>query len=66
MINAKWEPMAFTIQEGEPGDWTRVIDTDEDDPNDFADAPGVPVLSSSYTVQPRSIVVLVRYQSSVV
>jgi glycogen operon protein len=61
MINAYWEPMAFTIQEGEPGDWTLVVDTDKDDPNDFAETLGVvPVLSPSYTVQPRSLVVLVR------
>ncbi len=61
MINAYWEPLSFTIQEGEPGDWRRIVDTDKGSPDDFTDTPGAPVLSSlSYTVRPRSIVVLVR------
>jgi glycogen operon protein len=57
MINAYWEPLSFTIQEGEPGDWKRIVDTSEDSPDDFTDTP---VLSLSYTVQSRSVVVLVR------
>lgn len=57
MINAYWEPLSFTIQEREPGDWKRIVDTSEDSSDDFADTP---VLSSSYTVQSRSVAVLVR------
>jgi isoamylase len=59
MINAYWEPLSFAIQEGEPGDWTRIVDTSEESPNDFTDTPAV-LTSSSYTVQARSVVVLVR------
>jgi isoamylase len=61
MINAYWEPLSFTIQEGEPGDWRRIVDTSEDSPDDFTDTPVAPVMSSlSYTVQSRSVAVLVR------
>jgi isoamylase len=61
MINAYWEPLSFTIQEGEPGDWRRIIDTNEESPGDFADAGAASPLSSlTYTVQPRSVVVVVR------
>jgi isoamylase len=61
MINAYWEPLSFTIQEGEPGDWKRIVDTSEDSPSDFADAGTASPLSSLfYTVAPRSVVVLLR------
>jgi glycogen operon protein len=61
MINAYWEPLSFTLQEGEPGDWKRIVDTDMDSPDDFTDTPNPPVLPSlAYTVQPRSVVVLTR------
>jgi glycogen operon protein len=60
MINAYWEPLSFAIQEGVPDEWKRIVDTSEQSPDDFVDAPATPLLSSSYTVQPRSIVVLVR------
>lgn len=59
MINAYWEPLTFTLQEGEPGDWTRVIDTGRESPDDLRE-PGteVPVRSRAYVVAPRSVVVL--------
>jgi glycogen operon protein len=67
MINAYWEPLSFTIQEGEPGDWKRIVDTSEDSPDDFTETPVAPAMSSlSYTVQPRSVVFFVRSQLRVV
>ena len=61
MINAYWEPLTFTIQEGTLGEWKRVVDTYADSPDDFVDPATASVLSSlEYAVQPRSVVVLVR------
>jgi isoamylase len=61
MINAWWEPLAFTVQEGTEGSWVRAIDTFAPEPHDIA-APGaeasVPGLTT--VVGPRSIVVLLR------
>ena len=61
MISAYWEPLTFTLQEGQPGDWKRVIDTGRESPDDLRE-PGmeVPVRSRSYVVAPRSVVVLMR------
>jgi isoamylase len=61
MINAYWEPLTFVVQEGEPGDWYRVVDTILPSPEDFCE-PGNEqrVESASYKVGPRSVVVLVR------
>jgi glycogen operon protein len=61
MISAYWEPLTFEIQEGEPGDWRRAVDTGRESPDDLCE-PGreVPVRSRSYVVGPRSVVVLVR------
>jgi len=61
MVNAWWEPLSFGIQEGEPGQWRRVIDTYADAPDDFL-APGheAVVEGREYRVGPRSVVVLVR------
>ncbi len=61
MISAYWEPLTFTLQEGQPGDWKRVIDTGRESPDDLNE-PGteVPVRSRSYVVAPRSVVVLMR------
>ncbi|MHB8677495.1 MAG: glycogen debranching protein [Candidatus Acidiferrales bacterium] len=61
MINAYWEPLTFTIQEGAPTEWKRAVDTYPDSPDDFVDPATASVLSSlEYAVQPRSVVVLVR------
>jgi glycogen operon protein len=57
MVNAWWEELTFSIQEGSIHEWKRVIDTGMDSPHDFVDA-GVPVSSMSYVVRPRSVVVL--------
>ena len=61
MINAYWEPLQFTIQEGVPEDWKRVVDTSLASPNDIveqAEAPNIHTLV--YEVGPRSVVVLKR------
>jgi glycogen operon protein len=61
MINAWTESLDFTIQDGESGEWRRVIDTSHEAPHDIAeDLQGDVVDSSEYQVGPRSVVVLVR------
>lgn len=59
MINAYWEPLDFTIQEGSAPDWVRVVDTSLPSPEDIPDAP-VPVASSTYRAGPRSVAVFER------
>ena len=61
MINAYWEDLAFTIQEGQAGEWRRVADTSLASPDDIAEADkGYPISSLQYLVKARSIVVLER------
>jgi isoamylase len=61
MINAYWEPLAFLIQEGAPGDWRIVLDTTLPSPDDIAEPGTERVLHApSYIVGPRSVVVLFR------
>ncbi|MDF0665327.1 MAG: isoamylase [Nitrospira sp.] len=61
MANAYWEPLSFTIQEGQNGDWRRAIDTSFATPNDIMEPNTEPLLPTlRYTVTPRSIVVLLR------
>ena len=61
MINTYWLPMAFNIQEGTAGDWKQIVDTHMESPDDFRDPGTTPHLASlAYTVQPRSLVVLLR------
>jgi isoamylase len=50
MINASWEPVVFQIQEGK--DWMRLVDTSRDDLVEE------PISSLTYSLEPRSIVVL--------
>lgn len=58
MINASQEALIFELQ-GNAGEWRRVIDTSRESPDDFrVSGDEVMVASSSYTVGPRSIVVL--------
>lgn len=61
MVNAYWEALDFTVQDGAPARWRRVVDTGRESPDDIRE-PGQEVLQSSarYTVAPRSVVVLVR------
>jgi glycogen operon protein len=61
MVNAYWEPVRFHIQEGDVGDWRRLVDTGRPSPEDIL-VPGaeLPVGSLDYEVTPRSVVVLER------
>jgi glycogen operon protein len=61
MINAYWEDLLFTVQEGQPGEWQRVVDTSLPSPQDIAE-PGQEIRLDSlqYRVVARSIVVLYR------
>ena len=62
MINAYWQALTFTVQEGQASAWSRVIDTSLVSPNDIVTPGGeVRLTSLDYTVNPRSIVVLLRY-----
>jgi len=61
MINAYWEDLAFTIQDGPANQWRRVIDTSLDSPQDFCErGTELPVTTQRYLVNARSIVVLLR------
>ncbi|MFH1114987.1 MAG: isoamylase [Pseudomonadota bacterium] len=61
MINAFWDDLVFTIQEGSTGEWLRVVDTGLESPGDIMDRGREPVLTSGdYRVKARSVVVLVR------
>jgi glycogen operon protein len=64
MINAYWEDVRFTIQEGEGGPWQRVIDTSLDSPDDVcALGAAVPLTSPTHVVNARAVVVLSRHQA---
>ncbi len=61
MINAFWEDLVFTIQEGIAEDWQRVVETSLPSPQDIVDPGNTPSLQSlHYPVNARSIVVLIR------
>ncbi|MEN9934740.1 MAG: hypothetical protein RLZZ387_1319 [Chloroflexota bacterium] len=61
MINAYWEPLVFTVQEGAAGEWRRVVDTSLPSPDDIVDEQSaLPLHSLEYAVGPRSMVVLYR------
>jgi isoamylase len=61
MINAYWEDLAFAIQEGQSGDWMRVVDTSRPSPDDIADPGSEPWLGSlEYRLPARSVAVLYR------
>jgi isoamylase len=61
MISADWAPVTFRIQEGQPQEWVRAVDTSLVSPADLAD-PGQEqrLLDQAYIVGPRSVVVLLR------
>jgi glycogen operon protein len=61
MINAYEKGLTFHVQEGQTGDWLRVVDTSLDSPQDIVE-PGEeqPLASLDYEVGPRSVVVLAR------
>jgi len=61
MINMYWQALSFVIQEGEPREWSRVVDTSLTTPADFCEPETEQKLQSlNYRVGPRSIVVLIR------
>jgi isoamylase len=61
MINAYWEDLEFTIQEGRADEWRRVVDTSLASPEDIVEpGKGRPMTSLRYLVKARSIVVLDR------
>ncbi len=61
MINAYWEDLTFAIQEGQAGDWLRVVDTGRPSPDDIAAPGSQPRLQSlEYRLPGRSIAVLYR------
>lgn len=61
MINAYWRDLQFTIQEGQPVEWRRVVDTSLPAPLDFLEPGTEPFLQSlTYVMKTLSIVVLLR------
>ncbi len=61
LINAYWENISFNIQEGQAGDWLRLVDTNLGSPADVLSyANGVSIGSDNYLVNARSLVVLQR------
>jgi isoamylase len=61
MINAHWEDLSFTIQEGRADDWRRVVDTSLASPDDITEpGKGAPIFSLQRLVRARSIMVLER------
>jgi len=61
IINAWWNPLEFGIYEGTAAEWKRVIDTSLAPPEDIVEEAEAPALKkSSYQLQGRSVVVLVR------
>ncbi len=66
MINAGPEDLYFTIQDGRPSDWRRVIDTSRVSPDDICE-PGreAGIRSLRYCVKSRSVVVLIKNRTLV-
>jgi glycogen operon protein len=61
MINAFWQDLDFTVQEGQPGEWKRIADTGLPSPSDFIESSAaVPLTNATYQVKSRSVVVLER------
>jgi glycogen operon protein len=61
MINAYGGDLDFAVQEGEAGDWRRVVDTSMASPEDIVELPQhVPLGTAHYVVKSRSVVVLRR------
>src|SRR5262245_13077387 len=61
MINAYWQDLDFTIQEGAPNQWKRIVDTSLPGHSDFTDfSEAIPLIDSVYQVKARSIVILQR------
>jgi glycogen operon protein len=63
MINAYWKKLEFQIQEGTAQEWMRIVDTALASPDDFSER-GEPLQALTYSVAPRSVVVLLRTRNS--
>ncbi len=64
MINAHEQALDFHIQEGDPRDWLRIVDTALPSPQDIAEPRHErPLNSLDYKVGGRSVVVLTRAQA---
>lgn len=59
MINAYWEKLQFQIQEGTAREWKRIVDTALANTDDFSER-GEALQTLSYSLAPRSVVVLLR------
>jgi isoamylase len=59
MINSYWEKLQFQVQEGTAREWLRIVDTSLASPDDFSER-GESLQSLSFSVAPRSVVVLLR------
>lgn len=62
LFNAYWEPLEFELPSSLPGStgWRRFIDTSFDSPFDVTEPARAPLIEpASYTVHPRSVVVLI-------
>jgi len=61
MINAYWEDLVFTIQDGRASAWRRAVDTSVQSPEDILEPEAqAPLTAQQYLVRARSIVVLRR------
>jgi glycogen operon protein len=65
MINGHWEDRDFTVLEGRPDEWLRVVDTAEPGPNDIVE-PGKELRldAARYPARARSVVVLRRARTA--
>jgi hypothetical protein len=63
MLNAYWEQLEFSVQEGTAQEWKRIVDTALPSPDDFSDD-GIHLERAKYILAPRSIVVLCRPKKS--
>jgi glycogen operon protein len=65
LINAGSQDLTFTLQEGQPDQWRRVVDTSLPSPEDFAEPGAEPIVPSlTYLVKARTVVVLRRALST--
>ena len=65
MINGHWDDHSFTVVEGLPSEWRRVVDTARPSPEDIVEPGNETALeTASYAVRARSVVVLRRGQTS--
>jgi len=67
MLNAYWEPLEFELPPTPPeceGPWRRWVDTYLEAPEDISEwLYGSPVTTAHYTLQPRSLVVLIVHET---